>query len=165
MKIKIIAAVCKNNGIGKNNCLPWNSKTDLKYFSKTTKGNNNNAVLMGRNTWKSLKKPLVNRFNIILSSQDLDDSSPNVKVLKNIDEAIEFAYSKNFDVLWIIGGAQVYQTFLNEHYNLIEECLITEIQEDYDCDTFFPNLDNWKVSENIILGNYEHLVKTYIKEN
>ena len=77
MKIKIIAAVCKNNGIGKNNSLPWNSKTDLKFFSKTTKGNNNNAVLMGRKTWESLNKPLINRFNIIISSQKLDDSLPN----------------------------------------------------------------------------------------
>ena len=38
MKIKIIAAVCKNNGIGKNNSLPWNSKnlevSDLNFFQK-----------------------------------------------------------------------------------------------------------------------------------
>lgn len=165
MKIKIIAAVCKNNGIGKNNCLPWKSKTDLNFFSKTTKGNYNNAVLMGRKTWESLKKPLINRYNIIISSQNLHDSSPNVKVLKNIEEAIFFAKSNKFDILWIIGGAQIYETFLNKHYDLVEECIITEIQEEYECDTFFPNLEKWKVSENRIIGNYEHIVKMYTKLN
>ena len=38
MKIKIIAAVCKNNGIGKNNSLPWKSKSDLKFFFRNYKG-------------------------------------------------------------------------------------------------------------------------------
>ena len=163
MKIKIIAAVCKNNGIGKNNSLPWNSKTDLKFFSKTTKGNNNNAVLMGRKTWESLNKPLINRFNIIISSKKLDDSLPNVKVFKNIDDALQFSNSKNFDTLWVIGGSQIYETFLNDYYKQIQECFITQIEEEYDCDTFFPNLNNWKISENIIIGNYEHIVNIYVK--
>jgi len=163
MKIKLIAAVCKNNGIGKNNTLPWNSKADLTFFSKTTKGNNNNAVLMGRKTWESLKKPLTNRFNIIISSKNLEVSSPDVKVFKNIDEAIHFSYSKNFEILWVIGGSQIYQTFLNDYNNQIEECVLTQIEEEHDCDTFFPNLDNWKISDNVIIGNYEHIVNIYKK--
>lgn len=163
MKIKLIAAVCKNNGIGKNNTLPWNSKADLKFFSKTTKGNNNNAVLMGRKTWESLKKPLTNRFNIIISSKNLEVLSPDVKVFKNIDDAIQFSNSKNFDTLWVIGGSQIYETFLNDYYKQIQECFITQIEEEYDCDAFFPNLDNWKISNKIIIGNYEHIVKTYVK--
>jgi dihydrofolate reductase len=163
MKIKLIAAVCKNNGIGKNNTLPWNSKADLNFFSKTTKGNNNNAVLMGRKTWESLKKPLTNRFNIIISSKNLEVSSPDVKVFKNIDEAIHFSYSKNFEILWVIGGSQIYQTFLNDYNNQIEECVLTQIEEEHDCDTFFPNLDNWKISDNVIIGNYEHIVNIYKK--
>lgn len=163
MKIKLIAAVCKNNGIGKNNTLPWNSKADLTFFSKTTKGNYNNAVLMGRKTWESLKKPLTNRFNIIISSKNLEVSSPDVKVFKNIDEAIHFSYSKNFEILWVIGGSQIYQTFLNNYNNQIEECVLTQIEEEHDCDTFFPNLDNWKISDNVIIGNYEHIVNIYKK--
>ena len=162
MKIKIIAAVCKNNGIGKNNSLPWKSKSDLKFFSETTKGNFNNAVLMGRKTWESLNKPLINRFNIIISSKKLDDSLPNVKVFKNIDDAILFSNSKNFDTLWVIGGAQIYKTFLNHYCNLIQECFITQIEEEHDCDTFFPNLNNWKISDNLIIGNYDHIVKIYV---
>ena len=34
MHFKIIAAMCKNNGIGINNSLPWNIKEDLKHFTQ-----------------------------------------------------------------------------------------------------------------------------------
>ena len=50
MTVNIIVAYCKGNGIGKNNTLPWHIPQDLKHFSKVTKGNNNNMVVMGRNT-------------------------------------------------------------------------------------------------------------------
>ena len=75
--------------------------------------------MMGRKTWESLKKPLTNRFNIIISSKNLEVSSPDVKVFKNIDEAIHFSYSKNFEILWVIGGSQIYQTFLNDYNNVL----------------------------------------------
>ena len=61
MKIDIIVANCFNGGIGKSNKLPFSFRTDLKYFSKITKGDApfSNGLLMGRNTWESLpKKPL-----------------------------------------------------------------------------------------------------------
>ena len=54
MQFKIIVAVCKNNGIGYKQDLPWKIKEDLRYFSKTTKGNGNNAIVMGKNTWLSI---------------------------------------------------------------------------------------------------------------
>ena len=62
MKINIIVAIDNIMGIGKNNKLPWNIPNDLKYFSKLTRGNVNNAILMGRKTWESLPvKPLIKR--------------------------------------------------------------------------------------------------------
>ena len=66
-------------------------------------------------------------------------------------------------ILWVIGGSQIYQTFLNDYNNQIEECVLTQIEEEHDCDTFFPNLDNWKISDNVIIGNYEHIVNIYKK--
>ena len=59
MLFNIIVAMCNNNGNGKNNSLPWHYKEELIHFSKMTKGNGNNAIIMGKNTWNSLpKKPL-----------------------------------------------------------------------------------------------------------
>ena len=72
-KFNIIVAMCRNNGIGNNGKLPWHIKDDLKYFSNLTKGDGNNAIVMGNNTWKSIinenKKSygLNDRDNFILS--------------------------------------------------------------------------------------------------
>ena len=69
MNYKLIAAVCKGGGIGKNNALPWKIKEDLIHFSKLTRGNGNNAVVMGRKTWESLPGgALIGRDNIVLSN-------------------------------------------------------------------------------------------------
>ena len=54
MNFKLIVAVDKNNGIGKNNKIPWYFSEDLKYFAKNTKGSGNNAIIMGRKTYESI---------------------------------------------------------------------------------------------------------------
>ena len=59
--INLIVAMCKNNGIGYNNELPWKILSDLKKFKKLTQGKGNNAVIMGKNTYESIKKSLPNR--------------------------------------------------------------------------------------------------------
>ena len=77
MSFKLIVAVSKNYGIGINNELPWNISEDLKHFSKTTSGNGNNAIVMGRNTWDSFNgRHLKKRDHLILStSLSIDNTS------------------------------------------------------------------------------------------
>ena len=115
MAFKLIVAVCKNYGIGINNKLPWSIKEDLKHFSKTTKGNGNNAIVMGRNTWNSFNGHyLKNRDNLILSTSLKIDNSDNeiLKSFSTIDNLIEFIKKKNYDDVWIIGGETIYKTFI-----------------------------------------------------
>ena len=110
MKHNIIVAVCNGNGIGHSNKLPWYYKEELRNFSKVTKGNGNNAIIMGKNTWDSLpKKPLLGRINIVLSSSyqcttKLEyhntwfcKSLEHMNVIPCIDDA-------NLDECWYIGG-------------------------------------------------------------
>ena len=54
--MKLIVAFSRNYGIGYKNKIPWLLKKDLNYFKKLTIGNGNNAVIMGKNTWKSMVK-------------------------------------------------------------------------------------------------------------
>ena len=72
IKYNLIVAMCKNKGIGYKGRLPWNFiKEDMQYFSKMTKGTNeSNCIIMGRNTWNSLrsKNPLPKRDNLVLPS-------------------------------------------------------------------------------------------------
>jgi len=149
MNINIIVAYCKNNGIGLNNKLPWKIKSDLKKFYSFTKGNGNNAIIMGKNTWNSLNcKPLKNRDNLIIStSLDFEKTYTNneiIKTFKNIENILSFCQNKNYDDVWIIGGEKIYSSFLNniELSRLINKIYVTNLEYEYECDTFFPKFNN-----------------------
>lgn len=146
--INLIVAMCKNNGIGYKNELPWKISSDLKKFKKLTQGKGNNAVVMGKNTYESIKKSLPNRDNLILSTQFEIDKIHNetkiTKSFKNIDLLNDFIKLKNYDEIWIIGGSQIYELFLNNVNNnelKVNNIYITYINKEYNCDTFFPNID------------------------
>jgi dihydrofolate reductase len=56
-------------------------------------------------------------------------------------------YNSLYDEIWIIGGTQVYNIFLDDNANrnnniLIDEFCITYIDKYYECDTFFPKIEN-----------------------
>jgi dihydrofolate reductase len=143
MKYNIIVACDINNGIGKNNKLPWNIPEDLKRFSKLTRGEGNNAIIMGKNTWESLpKKPLPKRDNLILSSTlDLEIGEPKntyVKSFTDIMSLDKFCENQKYDTVWIIGGTNVYEQFI-EHIRL-NKIYLTRIHNSYDCDTRFPDI-------------------------
>ena len=153
MNINIIVALCKNNGIGINNTLPWKIKSDLKKFRNLTIGNGNNAVVMGKNTWLSINsKGLVKRDNLILSSTleiNEDISNNNIsKSFNTINELEDFAKNKKYDNIWIIGGESIYKYFLNEYHNRNNICklFVTYIDTELECDTFFPKIDTNKFS-------------------
>lgn len=142
-----IVAYDLNRGIGLNNKIPWKFSEDLQHFKRVTEGN---IVLMGANTYRSIgSTPLPNRRNIVLSHKEI----PGVEVKSSFasvlgDESILDAQ------LFIIGGSQIYQQALD--LDIINTIIVTEIQNVYTCDTFFPNLvGKWKV---------ETISKVYSKE-
>ena len=141
MKLKIIVAFeMGSQGIGFENKIPWYFPQDLKNFSKVTKGNANNAIIMGRKTWDSLpKKPLPKRQNIILSRSTTDITlHDNELYFNDIMTAIKHCEKQEFDETWIIGGSEIYKQAMNSLP--IDELHITEIYKEYECDTFFPDI-------------------------
>ena len=146
----MIVATDLYRGIGKDNKLPWYFPEDLKYFSKLTRGEGNNAIVMGRNTWESLpKKPLPKRDNLILSTTlNIEENSPKnnyVKTFPDILSLEKFCKSQNYDTVWIIGGEKIYQQFICERINFV---YYTLIHKDYKCDTWFPSLLGWELIKN-----------------
>ena len=140
----IISAREKNHGIGYNNSIPWSHKDDLKFFSKITKGNGNNAIIMGKNTYLSIGKPLKGRINIIIS-KTLKEKDENLKIFENIDDAINFCNINNFSEVWICGGEKIYNEFLNNYKNIINFLYINDLQQSYECDTFLKIPDEYKL--------------------
>ena len=171
MKINMIVACCANNGIGFKNSIPWFIRNDLKYFSKTTKGNKNNTIIMGRKTWESLpKKPLPNRHNIILSrnvevdKQIKQMSSENVSCFQSSQQALEFCKKNSFDEVWIIGGTEIYKHFYQCFTDDIKKIYITRVKKEYECDVYFPEIsDRFDLTNCLLTIEYDEVTKENVE--
>ena len=135
--MKAILACDKNDGIGINNTLPnWKLKNDLKTFKELTTGNGNNAVIMGKNTWLSLgEKPLLNRMNFVLSTsmdEKNDKNDKNVWVYNDADDLLNDICVSSYDIVWIIGGSQIYDLFI-DYCNSV---YVSQTNEEFKCSTF-----------------------------
>lgn len=131
MAISMIAAIGKNNELGKNNDLIWHFKEDMKFFKETTMGS---TVLMGRKTFESLPKALPNRRNVVIS-RNPDYIAEGAEVVSSVEEAL--ALTENDDV-FVIGGGLIYTLLLPYSTKLY----ITEIDASCDdADTYFPCFD------------------------
>jgi dihydrofolate reductase len=128
--ISIIAAVDDKRGIGKNNKLPWYLPEDLVRFKEITKGH---CVIMGRNTFESIGKPLPDRKNIVVT-QDPNFSAEGVNVVNSIDDALDDTVSGGGEI-FVIGGAQIYVQTID----LADKLYLTQVDGDFNCDTFFPD--------------------------
>src|SRR5690242_16137646 len=134
-----IAAVSKNNAIGKGGKLPWHYSADMKFFRETTTGH---AVVMGRKTWLTLGKPLKNRLNIVLSRDASIEPRESLLVFSDIEAVLSLNESLATD-LFVIGGAQIYEAFLPR----IEKWIITEVPlKVQGADAFMPEgyLDSFR---------------------
>jgi dihydrofolate reductase len=150
-----IVAIDRNGAIGKGGKLPWHFSADMKFFKETTTGN---AVVMGHKTWLTLKKPLPNRLNIILSRQSEIEAQDSVVVLRDVESVLATAKVLKCD-LFVIGGEQVYRSFLPH----IEKWIVTEVPLTIeDADTFVPEnylegftkSESKQIDENLTISFY-----------
>ncbi len=141
MKITIVVAAAENNGIGLNNQLPWHLPNDLKFFKKITSGG---TIIMGRKTFESIGKPLPNRTNIVISSQD-NYNAEGCIVVKSLEEALQ---KSNSPEVFIVGGGELFKQALP----LTQTIYLTRVHTDIKADIFFPeiNMHDWTIefSEN-----------------
>ncbi len=142
MSIIGIVAVDQNLVIGKDGRLPWHYSADMKFFKQTTIGN---AVVMGRRTWLTLKGPLKDRQNILLSRDPNVQTNDGVVVKRDVEAVLDLMQNVDSD-LYVIGGAQVYESF-RPH---LDRWIVTEIPLTVEgADTFMPAnfLDGFEMFE------------------
>lgn len=101
---------------------------------------------MGRKTWDSIPtkfRPLKDRLNIVIS-RSAPSQLPETAVelsepvrVQSLELALQYARTRN-DVsrVFVIGGAQIYDAALK--LPEVRRILLTSIEKDFDCDTFFP---------------------------
>ena len=129
--ITIIAAIAKNNALGKDNKLIWYLPADLKRFKKVTLGHH---IIMGRKTFESLGKPLPNRTTIIIT-RNKNYTQHGCIVVNSLNEAIEAA--KEDENPYILGGAEIYKQALN----IADKLDLTFVHQNFEADVFFPEID------------------------
>jgi dihydrofolate reductase len=141
MTVSLIVAVDENNGIGKDNKLPWHLPADLKHFKSLTTGH---PIIMGRKTFESIGKVLPNRRNIVISRQS-DYLAEGATVVSSLNDAISTC--KNEDETFVIGGAEIFLFSLP----IADILYLTVIHHEFNADTFFPkiNKENWIEAESI----------------
>ena len=146
MTVSIIAAVARNQVIGKDNSLPWHLPGDMQFFKEKTKGHH---VLTGRKNYDSIPekfRPLPNRTNIVITG-NADHSAPGAHIFGSIEEGIEFARNNNETELFIIGGGQIYERTLA--LDLIDKMYITWVDAEPEGQIHFPPFDatQWREIE------------------
>lgn len=146
MGVSLIVAMDAERGIGKNNDLMWHLPADMKFFKDTTV---QHIVVMGRKNWDSIPdkfRPLINRQNAVLSR------NKNLK----LDGALVFEslqsclanFKEDARTIFIIGGGEIYKLALE--LNAVDEMYITQVDDVFGADTFFPDIDFSKWSQQVV---------------
>ena len=130
-EIVIVAALARNGVIGRDNGLPWRLKADLQHFRALTMGH---PILMGRNTWESLGRPLPGRRNMVVT-RDPQFRAEGAETFASPEAAI--AAAADAERIFVIGGAQLYASMLPR----AERLVLTEVWADVEGDAHFPMLD------------------------
>ncbi len=128
MTLSAIVAISQNNIIGLNNGLPWHLPEDLKHFKQTTTGH---TIVMGRKTFESIKKPLPNRTNVVLTTNKTY-SADGIVVINDLADWLN--KQNPAEEIFIVGGAGVYELA----WPMIENIYLTLIEKDVEGDTHFP---------------------------
>lgn len=138
--ITIIAAIGKNNEIGKENKLLWHIPDDLKFFQEKTLNKN---IIMGRKTLESIGKRLKNRKYIVLTRNHLEEE--NIEVFHSFDTLLSFISNNIEEEYMVIGGESIYKKFID----YADKMYITKVDKEYDADTYFPEIkeEKWNIDE------------------
>lgn len=138
--MNVILACDEKYGIGLDNKIPWSCREDMKHFRKTTIGEGDNVVIMGKNTYLSLGRPLEDRYNFVVSTTlTREELIPGFFLFKSFDHAYQYAVSIDSNTsdfstrnIWIIGGAQLYDHVFSNYQ--IKKLYLTMIYSDFNCD-------------------------------
>ena len=133
MIISLIAALASNRAIGRDNQLLWHLPEDMRHFRETTRGK---PVIMGRKTWESLPeafRPLPGRHNIVVS-RDPDYQAAGATLAGSLADAL--GQAADVEEVFVIGGGELYSQALP----LASRLYLTEIEQDFDGDVFFPEV-------------------------
>ncbi len=126
-----IAAMAENRVIGAAGKIPWHLPGDFKFFKKTTMGH---LLVMGRQTYDSIGRPLPGRTTVVLSRQR-GLTIPGAIVINDWDALRSIEPEKK---VFLAGGAQLYAQLLPRCADLF----LTRVRGTPAGDAFFPPFED-----------------------
>ena len=114
--IAIIAAISKNNVIGKDGKIPWKIKGEQSQFKNLTLGH---TVIMGRKSYDEIGHPLPGRKTIIVS-RSKSVCGENIKIASSLTEAISVVdrmYITEIDIV-VEDGDAFFPEFNKDDYDM-----------------------------------------------
>jgi dihydrofolate reductase len=130
-RVNLIVAWSHGRVIGLGGTLPWHLPDDLRHFKRTTLGY---PIIMGRRTWESIGRPLPGRRSIVVTHNP-GWSAPGCERAESLPQAL--AMCAGAGEVFVIGGARLFADALP----LAQRLFLTEIDADFEGDTFFPPID------------------------
>jgi dihydrofolate reductase / thymidylate synthase len=134
-KINLIYSESIDGIIGVNNDLYCKIKGDLKMFQLVTSlkyNNHENAIIMGYNTWKSIRGPLKNRINIVISRNHCEEMKAidGVFSFESLQKMFNFLETIDYGKLFVIGGEKLFGEIILKYSELIDVIYQTQISEE-----------------------------------
>ena len=126
--ITLIAAMDGKRVIGFKGSIPWHLKSDLQHFKEATLGK---TVIMGRKTFESLKKPLPERVNVVVTTQEYHQDG--IVVEHDLESLLKRCQQEDKEYM-VIGGASLYQGALK----YADKIILSLVPGEHEGDTFFP---------------------------
>lgn len=145
----ILVAMTRDGLIGTGDHIPWHMPTELQLFRAITLGG---TVVMGRNTFMSLGRPLAQRSNIVISTT-LPTTTPGIRVCRDFPAAVAAAEAAGGKVFYI-GGREIYRLALER----VELMRISWIPGVYAGEHYFPEFDrrSWRLAASTDHGDFVH---------
>ena len=124
-----------NRCIGKENQMPWHCASELQHFQKLTMGH---MLLMGKQTFLSIGKPLFGRTTLVLTHDNsFCYNDERVEVVHDLNAILKL-YQHNEKQLMVCGGASLYQQTLS----YADQIYLSVLRKSYKGDRFFPKIDS-----------------------
>lgn len=155
--LSIVAAIGKNNELGKDNKLIWTIPEDLKFFQALTLNKN---IIMGRKTFYSLPKKLLKRKYIVLTKQKIN-LDEDILVFHSIEDLLNYCKNSQ-EEFYVIGGASIYAELMD----YVKKMYLTEIDATSIADAYFPEFKEDEWEKDVLISskyqdiNYKRLVYT-----
>jgi dihydrofolate reductase len=144
--------------IGNSGKIPWQIPSELAHFKSTTMGF---PIIMGRETYLSLGKSLSGRINIVLTKKkDFLLEEKEVIILSSFEDAFNYCEQLNISQVFIIGGAEIFDSIIDN----VDELIISHLDITVEGDRYFPQINHEIWNEEQVTQKEGFKVVTYSRK-